>query len=134
MPLARGGVFGEEGFPAIGSDFEKFAIGDVGDVEGAIGGDGEAFGPVVSPSIRPARSSPGNEPFGGAGFAFVEMDRDGLFAVVFPKPGEGFEENFISFLAAVAPFVPAMGVFVAGELEGALHGFGWPSTSRRRKY
>lgn len=113
-------VFGKESFFAIGGDFVEFAVGDVGEVEGAIGGDGEAFGPVVADGDELPVFA-GDEVFGGAGFAFVEVDGDGRFAVVFPEPGEGFEEDFVAFLAAVAAFIPAVGVFVAGEFESALH-------------
>ena len=50
------------------------------------------------------------------------MDGDGRFSMVFPKPSEGLDEDFVAFLAAVAAIIPSMGVFVAGEFEGALHG------------
>lgn len=119
--IGFGGVFGEKGFLAVGGDFPEFAIGDVGEVEGAVGGEGEAFGPVVSfADDLPVFA--GDEPFGGAGFCVVEVGGDGSFAVVFPEPGEGFGHDFGAFFAAVFSFVPAVGVFVTGELEGALHG------------
>mgnify|MGYP007101532562 CR=1 FL=1 len=118
--VGAGGVFGKEGFLAIEGDFVEFAVGDIGEVEGAIGGDSEAFGPVVAYGNELPVFA-GNEVFGGAGFAFVEVDGDGCFAVVFPEPGESFEEDFVSFLATVATLVPTVGVLVAGEFESTLH-------------
>ena len=46
--VGMSGVSGKEGFFPIGCDFEEFAVGDIGEVKGAICGDGEAFCPIMS--------------------------------------------------------------------------------------